>query len=527
VQNIMKLFVSYARIDKPFCIQLVDKLNIHELWYDQRLYAGQDWWQEILRRLEWCEGFIYLLSPDSVASQYCRQELEIAKKMGREIIPVLIHPDTSLSKQLSNLQYVDMARGLTIDNVTLLLNSILQGERRTHSAAKSAKSVKVETPSPVLQTAAIIGKAAKALESGLFDDAVMLLRQAKANGFQSRFIDIDTLLNEAEIALEEQSRRREAEREYQQIVELFQYSKTRPIACKAFCAFAEEFPDHDPEGLRHLCTDLKPHPPKQHERISESPISRLQQKPFLPLLLWKSIPAGDVLLDNMSHMSPGQTAMLVAVDSFLMSQFPVTNAQFDVFRDSPDGYQNEKWWQFSQLAADWRRLHTTPLDARFRGDERPRENINWYEAMAFCHWLSHLTDVEITLPTLEMWQRAALGDTDFSYPWGNHYHQDCCNTRESNVKMTTNVSRYADGVSPFGVYDMAGNVWEWCLDKHPPDEESPDFKRAVIGGSYVSPFDRAQSSFRYFLNPEARYSSIGFRLVALLPDNHRLPSAML
>ena len=518
----MKLFVSYARIDKPFCIQLVDKLNIHELWYDQRLYAGQDWWQEILRRLEWCEGFIYLLSPDSVASQYCRQELEIAKKTGREIIPVLIHPDTSLSKQLGTLQYVDMARGLTIDNVTLLLNSILQAERRVQNTTKSTKSVTIQTTPPIVQTAEIIGKAAKALESGLFDDAVMLLRQAKANGFQSRFIDIDTLLHEAEIALEQQSRRREAEREYQNIVELFQYSKTRSIACKAFCAFAAEFPDFDPEGLANLCNGHNPHLSQQRQSLSEasSPIARLQQKPLLPLLLWKEIAAGKVLLDNLSHMSPGQTATLVEVDDFLMSQFPVTNVQFDVFLDSPDGYKNQQWWQFSQRAVDWHTAHTTPLNSRFRGDERPRENVNWYEAMAFCHWLSHLASVQITLPTLQMWQRAALGDTDFAYPWGNHYHQDCCNTRESGVKMTTHVNRYADGVSPFGVYDMAGNVWEWCLDKEAPDEESPDFKRAVIGGSYVSPFDRAQTSFRYFLNPEARYSSIGFRLVALLPDSH-------
>ncbi len=61
----MRLFLSYARVDKPYAIQVVNMLDIHEIWYDQRLYAGQDWWREILRRLDWCDGFIYLLSPDS------------------------------------------------------------------------------------------------------------------------------------------------------------------------------------------------------------------------------------------------------------------------------------------------------------------------------------------------------------------------------------------------------------------------------------------------------------------------------
>lgn len=518
----MKLFVSYARIDKPFCIQLVDKLNIHELWYDQRLYAGQDWWQEILRRLEWCEGFIYLLSPDSVASKYCQQELEIAKKAGLKIFPVLIHPDTSLAEQLASLQHVDMARGLTADNVALLLNSILRTERKLHSAQETSKSVEIEASPPILQSAEIIGKAAKALESGLFDDAVLLLRQAKANGFQSRFIDIDTLLNEAEIALEQQTRRREAEREYQQIVQLFQYSKTRAIACKAFCAFKVEFPDFDPEGLETLCSnDLNPHQSERQNGNNTSPIIRLQQKALLPMLFWKEIPAGTVTLDNMNQMSPENTATRVAVDTFLISQFPVTNAQFDVFLDDSNGYVNDQWWYFSQRAMDWHIAHPSALNSRFRGDERPRENVNWYEAMAFCHWLSHVSGVQITLSTLEMWQRAALGDSDFTYPWGNYYHHECCNTRESSLRMTTNVNRYTEGGSPFGVFDMAGNVWEWCLDKQPPDEESPDFKRAVIGGSYVSPFDRAQASFRYHLNPEVRYSSIGFRLVGLLPDSHQ------
>lgn len=521
----MKLFVSYARIDKPFCIQLVDKLN-HELWYDQRLYAGQDWWDEILRRLEWCDGFIYLISPESVASQYCQQELEIAQKSGRAIFPVLTHPDTSLVTKLEALQYVDMSRGLNADNMALLLNSILEAERNIRVSKRTTTPVKVAIAPPILQSAEIIGGVGKALESGLFDDAVLLLRQAKANGFQSRFIDIDAILYEAEIALEQQTRRREAEREYQQIVELFKYNKTRTIACKAFCAFKAEFPDFDPEDLESRCQETSPHQHKgqQNGNIpSPSPITRLQQKALLPMLYWKEIPAGKVQFDNISHMSPDNATTLVAVSTFLMGQFPVTNAQFEVFLDDTNGYESERWWQFSQRASAWHSTHPTALNSRFRGDERPRESVNWYEAMAFCHWLSHLSGVEITLPTLEMWQRAALGDTDFAFPWGDHYDSECCNTRESGLKMTTNVNRYSAGVSPFGVYDMAGNVWEWCLDEQPPDAESPDFKRAVIGGSHVSPFDRARTSFRYFLNPEARYSSIGFRVVALLPENHVQP----
>ena len=63
------IFISYARVDKPLCKQIVERLSdVHEVWYDRRLFAAQDWWNEIQHQLHWCEGFVYLLSPESVAS---------------------------------------------------------------------------------------------------------------------------------------------------------------------------------------------------------------------------------------------------------------------------------------------------------------------------------------------------------------------------------------------------------------------------------------------------------------------------
>ena len=83
------------------------------------------------------------------------------------------------------------------------------------------------------------------------------------------------------------------------------------------------------------------------------------------------------------------------------------------------------------------------------------------------------------------------------------------------MKMTTPVNRYDKGASPYGVYDMAGNVWEWTMNTASAAEEGRDHRRAVAGGSFVSPCDRAQTAFRYYLDPRVRYSSIGIRLVGL------------
>jgi formylglycine-generating enzyme required for sulfatase activity len=513
----MRLFISYARIDKPFCIQLVNILDVHEVWYDQRLYAGQHWWKEILRRLDWCEGFIYLMSPDSVGSEYCLKELEIAQRLGRAVIPVLIHNEADIPKALADLQYVEMLKGLTAENVKALLNAIYLVEH----PRKNAPSAQVEhmdsatKSSPVSQNSKIVGMAASALENGEYDRAVFLLRQAKEQGFQSRFINIDRLLEEAEIALEALSREREAQREYDQIWELFRYPRTREMACEAFIQFRQEFPEYDPKNLQVQCANLQMGKQSSQLQIKTGPLV----DPFLPNIEWCDIPAGTV---NVEDPRTHQDKRCV-LDDYEISKYPVTNAHFACFIKDTDGYCNPNWWRFSKAAGRWLQEHPQPLEPHFSGDDRPRETVNWYEAVAFSYWLGHKLRANILLPTLAQWQRAAFGDDERLYPWGNHFNQEACNTRENNLKMTTSVKRYNAGVSPFGAYDMAGNVWEWCLDKVEPEGEEPDFRRAVIGGSFVSPCDRAQSSFRYFLNPESRYSSIGFRLVRL-PKSANLAS---
>jgi formylglycine-generating enzyme required for sulfatase activity len=83
--------------------------------------------------------------------------------------------------------------------------------------------------------------------------------------------------------------------------------------------------------------------------------------------------------------------------------------------------------------------------------------------------------------------------------------------------MTTLVMRYSEGVSPYGIYDMAGNVWEWCRNAEgelDTTDITTNDKRAVKGGSYVSYYERSKIAFNYYLKPETLYGSIGFRLIA-------------
>ena len=385
---------------------------------------------------------------------------------------------------------------------------------------------------------------------------------------------VDKLLRIAESAAAESKQSREVEREYQHIVALFNFESTRQMACEALAEFRREFGDYDPRNLRRFCEtgataiassgnslgqgNNVSAPPKvaaqapvkaasqsasvdraaaggqaikasslaamrQTAPVTVKPVgpsvidedSPLSANEALPMLQWCDIPHGVVTISSIVGADEDFGEMTEQVDSLVMSKYPVTNAQFAIFAQAQDGYRNLRWWTFSEHAQRWFNLGKGAAESGFSGDAQPRENVNWYEAMAFANWLGNQLKMKITLPTVGQWQRAAKGDDDRYYPWGDEYHEEHCNTVETGLKMTTPVNRYHKGVSPYGVYDMAGNIWEWTLNTAAAAEEGRDFRRAVAGGSFVSSCDRAQTSFRYYLDPRVRYSSIGIRLVGL------------
>lgn len=580
----MRLFVSYARLDKPYCIQIIQFLSAHEVWFDQRFYAGERWWDEILRRLEWCEGFIYLLSPASIASEYCQREFSLAVQLQRHIFPILIHDQTTIPDDIAALHYVDLTRGITPEATAMLLNSIHRAEMRTRPKQVSLESVpRAQTELPVVNSASVISVAAAAMEKGQFDQAVFLFKQAKSKNFTSRFINIDKLLKEAERQLEDQTRVAQRDLDYRQIAALINVRATREMGCEALTEFSKEYPKYDPDGLLGLCggasvngsaisvvsvngtgshngsspagkiapkssesaprltaaLDAKPvtAPALTAQSVTGAPsspaasgtapntvaapsilIAPAESSPFtLPMLEFVRIPEGNVTVED-TDANGTRRLKTFHVPAFDISRYPVTNTQFQAFIDDPNGYKGTKWWDYSPEAKAWHAEHANGSEPRFQGENRPRETVNWFDSLAFCNWLSEKTGDAICLPTTEQWYRAAKGDTDNRYPWGVEFDKEACNTRESELKMTTPVTRYEKGVSPFGIWDMAGNVWEWTLSTQDTSGGSAvtgDVERAVHGGAYVGTYDRARIPFRYYLKPAVSYATIGFRLVRL------------
>jgi len=224
----------------------------------------------------------------------------------------------------------------------------------------------------------------------------------------------------------------------------------------------------------------------------------------LPDIVWIDIPGGRIKLEGVDHA--------FEVRPFRMAKYLVTNAQFEAFIKAEDGYKNEEWWNGIKRSEE-------ASIASWQEANAPRETVSWYEAVAFCHWLSAKTGTSVRLPTEWEWQQAATGgDPTCEYPWGE-WDAARCNSDKSRLNRTTAVGMYPRGATSLGVMDMAGNVWEWCLNtyEHPEAPESLridelDTRRVLHGGSWGSTPGALRVSARVGGGADGRANDIGFRL---------------
>ncbi len=236
------------------------------------------------------------------------------------------------------------------------------------------------------------------------------------------------------------------------------------------------------------------------------PRPRVGVKNGLPDLLWRPIPAGEkVEIEEHGRFK---------VVPFYMAAYPVTYAQYQAFLDAADGYVSANWW-------DGLRREPEPRLQLRRYANYPADNISWYDATAFCRWLSARLGFEIRLPDEWEWQWAAQSArADFAYPWGRDWREGIANTSEAGINRTTAVGMYPEGRSLQDVYDLAGNVWEWCRNSYEdPRRKTPkqDAPRVVRGGSWSVNRGYARAGLRGFDHPGGRGGNDGFRVVCAAP----------
>jgi formylglycine-generating enzyme required for sulfatase activity len=261
-------------------------------------------------------------------------------------------------------------------------------------------------------------------------------------------------------------------------------------------------------------------------------LSRITDAILCPPFEWCHVQGGTVMVGDASSYGGTMGGEYQTV-SFAIAKYPVTNAQYQRFLDDPNGYVDPAWWGYSPQAIQWHRDHPKSKPTAFEGPDIPRTRVSWFDSMAFCAWMSGRLKTQegggdgsalnvlspdtwsVRLPSEQEWQRAALGDRDWRYPWGNNLDEKCGNYGKT-VGRPTRVGSYPEGESPCGAMDMLGNVWEWCLTAW--GLEGTDISgytyRLLKGGAWnVSNPEYLQATDRYGHPPRGRLNDAGFRCV--------------
>jgi formylglycine-generating enzyme required for sulfatase activity/energy-coupling factor transporter ATP-binding protein EcfA2 len=228
------------------------------------------------------------------------------------------------------------------------------------------------------------------------------------------------------------------------------------------------------------------------------------------------------------------------VPDLYVARYPVTNRLYRRFIEwlaaggdaqsplSPDGYRNalldlakrsddKRFSEYLQQGKDLaNRLRSRcDDDVRFNGGKQPVVGVSWYGAKAYCIWLSMLESggkntTLYRLPTEQEWEYAAAGIEGRKYPWGSTPEPTPKHANYGeNEGATTPVGRYPDGATSEGLYDMAGNAWEWCHDWSDSNKEC----KALRGGSWNFGADNLRCQTRYIDYAIIWYDFFGFRVV--------------
>ena len=197
------------------------------------------------------------------------------------------------------------------------------------------------------------------------------------------------------------------------------------------------------------------------------------------------IPAGTFVMGAMDvyRENDEQPPHEVTLDAYWIDQVEVTNGMYELCVNSGECRPPK------ELRSDNRQEYFGNPEFR----DYPVVYVTWFDADVYCQW------AERRLPTEAEWERAARGDDKRNYPWGDELPNEFNSNSLNIVGDTTRVGSYAEGASPFGVLDLAGNVWEWVADRYQPNyygesplenpqgpsaEEVQNLYRVIRGGSF-------------------------------------------
>lgn len=189
-----------------------------------------------------------------------------------------------------------------------------------------------------------------------------------------------------------------------------------------------------------------------------------------------TIPAGEFISGD------ADSSQRINLPTFKIDKYEVVNAQYQQFVEATG--HDAPWGTYPTELADY-----------------PVTNVSWEDAQTFCEWAGK------RLPSEAEWEKAARGDDGRLYPWGNDWDATLANTQESQSDAIQQAGSYPDGVSPYEIHDMAGNVSEWVDNWFDPSQQA----KVIRGGSANAVKRWAQTFVRNQAPPNFKLDTLGFR----------------
>ncbi|MBM4127655.1 MAG: formylglycine-generating enzyme family protein [Nitrospira sp.] len=254
----------------------------------------------------------------------------------------------------------------------------------------------------------------------------------------------------------------------------------------------------DQQTLYHQLQAKLPH---SRSASSKKPASGGETDTFeMPMVL---VPAGTFARGS-SLGEDEKPVRQIYLNAFYMDKFEVTVGQYAKYLDATEMEEPPDWSTMNQS----------------RHQRRPVVNVSWEDAVNYCKWAGK------RLPTEAEWEKAARGTDGRIYPWGNEaptrLHANYGRKDWDDHLALSPVGSFEAGKSPYGIYDMAGNAWEWVFDWYGLDsyKQGPDKnpigpakgeEKVVRGGSWLYVSDFLRSAHRFNAQPMNRHFGYGFR----------------
>jgi formylglycine-generating enzyme required for sulfatase activity len=458
------IFISYSHKDKDYVHKLKEALQSEgfEVWMDDRIDYGEEWPMVIQERLDTCDAFILVATEDSYMSKWVQKEVTRAQRINKPFFPLLLSGHPWLS--IESTQYV------------LVKDKSLPPGKFYERLARVTSRIRTFPPSSLADQESVLKK-----------------QEHKSNRVsKTTNIIIIAILIMIPIFL--------CYSLFPKIISL----GTNPGGAEK--TQVAELSDVASQTAETMQSDT--------QTVSLTNTSPVTIHPTLPptqeILDSKNIPmvfvsAGQFTMG--SNLATSEAIHQVHLDSFYIDKFEVTNefyaqcVQFGPCQEPKEIYSKTHPSYYGN-----------PDFANY-----PVVHIDWFIAKTYCQWRGG------RLPTEAEWEKAARGTDERTYPWGNEIDCEHANFAEC-VGDTMPVESYKNGVSPYGAFNMAGNVWEWVSDwfsptyydisplENPLGPENTN-KKTLRGGSWVTNGNGVRISYRYGSEPSrtGRYTDFGLR----------------